>query len=239
MKLLEVSHLHKFFGGLAATVDVSFSVEENETVGLIGPNGAGKTTLFNQLSGKLTCNSGSIVFKGQDITAWKPFRICRLGMARTFQLVNLFEDMTAARNVKTALSFGRTPPLRGRAAEERCMEELAFVGLAEKKNTPANQLTVGDKKRLEVARALATDPALLLLDEVMAGLTESELEGAIELINRIKERNITVLMIEHVMKAVMGLSDRIIFLHFGQKIAEGLPAEIAANKQVNEIYLGA
>ncbi|MEJ2715635.1 MAG: ABC transporter ATP-binding protein [Deltaproteobacteria bacterium] len=236
--MLEVKSLVKYFGGLAASASVDFQIAPGEVVGLIGPNGAGKTTIFNLISGHLAPTSGTIVFKGRDITGRKPHQICRLGIARTFQLVNLFGSMNVLENVKLASLFGVSKAVRTAHADKEAGLLLKFVGLSDLARTPARDLTVANQKRLEVARALATQPDLLLLDEVMAGLNPTEVAEAMELIDRIRSRGVTIFMIEHVMKAIMGVSDRIIVLHYGVKLAEGTPEEIASHDRVREIYLG-
>jgi branched-chain amino acid transport system ATP-binding protein len=236
--MLEVKSLVKYFGGLAAASGVDFHIDPGEVVGLIGPNGAGKTTIFNLISGHLAPTSGTIVFKEMDITGRKPHRICRLGIARTFQLVNLFGSMSVLENVKLASLFGVSGTVRTAHADEEAKLLLEFVGLSGLARALARDLTVANQKRLEVARALATKPDLLLLDEVMAGLNPTEVTESMELIDHIRSRGVTIFMIEHVMKAIMGVSDRIIVLHYGVKLAEGTPEEIASHDRVREIYLG-
>ena len=238
MQILEVKDLRKTFGGLVATDRVDFHIDEGNIVGLIGPNGAGKTTLFNLISGALVPTSGNIIYRGEDITGLKPYQICRRGIARTFQQVKLFSNMTVFENTQVGLTFGNPADLRGTEAGDLALDLLDFVGLGGMEKGPAKDLPVGSQKRLEVARALATGPQLLLLDEVMAGLNPTEVREAIELIKRIRDRGITLFIVEHVMKAIMGLCDKIIVLHYGMKIAEGTPEMIAADKKVNEIYLG-
>ncbi len=237
MHILEVRNLHKYFGGLAAVAGVDFHIDEGEIVGLIGPNGAGKTTLFNLISGAITPTAGMITFKDVEITKMKPHQICRHGIGRTFQLVNLFAHMTALDNVRLAACFGGAARRRSLLYEDP-LELLSFVGLEGQEGTIAGDLPLVNQKRLEVARALATGPELLLLDELMAGLNPTEVREATELVLRIREKGVTILMIEHVMKAIMGVSDRIIALHYGKKIAEGTPQEIAENQTIKEIYLG-
>jgi branched-chain amino acid transport system ATP-binding protein len=238
MRILEVKGISKYFGGLAAVVDVEFYIEQGEIVGLIGPNGAGKTTLFNLISGAFRPTSGVTYFKGKKITRLKPYAICQRGIARTFQLVKLFGDLTVLENVLLACLF-RKPKCSGQEAAKESLELLEFTGLSGQQGLPAKELTVANQKRLEVARALATHPELLLLDEVMAGLNPTEVTEAIGLIKRIRENGVTILMVEHVMKAIMNVSDRVIALHYGEKIAEGSPIEIASNPMVIEVYLGA
>jgi branched-chain amino acid transport system ATP-binding protein len=238
MPLLEGKGVRKHFGGLAAVSNVDFQIDHAEIVGLIGPNGAGKTTLFNLVSGALLPTSGIIGFKGEDIIGLKPSQICKRGIARTFQLVDLFLDMTVFENVFLGSLFGTRNHIRRLDARRESLELLEFVGLSEMVEVPAKELTIVNQKRLEVARALATKPDLILLDEVMAGLNMAEVVDAIGLIKRIRDRGIAIFMIEHVMKATMGISDRIIVLHFGRKIAEGRPEEISADREVVEVYLG-
>lgn len=238
MALLEGRGLTKFFGGRAALLSVDFSVEKGQTVGLIGPNGAGKTTMFNLISAALSPDSGIIKFKGRDITGFKPHKICRIGVARTFQNVKIFPNLPVLQNVMLGPLFGTASRRSKSDAVTMGLEALDFVGLASVKAAPAKELTLANQKRLEVARALATDPEILLLDEVMAGLNPAELGEAMDLVARIREKGITVIMIEHVMKATMNLCERIIVLHHGQKIAEGAPQEIATSKEVIRVYLG-
>jgi len=238
MSILEGKGVTRYFGGLAAVSDVDFNVEQGEALGLIGPNGAGKTTLFNLISAALPTKSGTIRFKGKNITGLKPYKICRMGVARTFQLVKVFADMPALSNVILGSYFGMSPGMSSKDAVREATELLGFVGLSAVKATPAKDLTLANQKRLEVARALATNPKLLLLDEMMAGLNPAEVAQAMELVNRIRDKGITIIMIEHVMKAIMNVCERIIVLHHGQKIAEGTPQEIATSKTVIKIYLG-
>lgn len=238
MGILQGEGLLKRFGGLVATDRVDFQIEEGEIVGLIGPNGAGKSTLFNLISGAVPLTGGDIRFKGEDITGLKPYQICKKGIGRTFQLVNLFGHMSVLENVLLASQFGIAHPPPAFDAMNNALESLEFVGLAGMQGSMAQELTIANQKRLEVARALATGPEMLLLDEFMAGLNPTEMTQAIELIGNIRSSGITIFMIEHVMKAIMGVSDRIIVLHYGKKISEGTPKEIAADKMVKEVYLG-
>jgi len=204
---------------------------------LIGPNGAGKTTLFNLISGAILPTSGTTIFKGENITRLKPSEICRRGIARTFQLVKLFNDMTVLENVMLSCLF-RKPRISKNEATRESMELLDFVGLNGMESLPARELPIGGQKRLEVARALATKPELLLLDEVMAGLNPAEVSEAVESIKKIREKGISIMLVEHVMQAIMDVSDRIIVLHNGEKIAEGIPCDIASNETVISVYLG-
>jgi len=238
MKLLEVARLNKHFGGLAACTNVDFHVEEGEILGLIGPNGAGKTTLFNLVSGALTPDSGAIAFKGFNIAGLKPHEITRMGIGRTFQSVKIFSKMSVFENVLLGHHFGKAKPSKRKEAKEEAEGILEFVELSRMRDARGVDLILANQKRLEVARALATEPDLLLLDEVMAGLNPTEVVQAMELVKRIRERGLTILMIEHVMKAIMSICDRIIVLHHGEKIAEGSPEDISKNKTVIEVYLG-
>jgi branched-chain amino acid transport system ATP-binding protein len=236
MRILEGKQLTKFFGGLAAVSEVDFDVDKGEIVGLIGPNGAGKTTLFNLISGAIIPDSGVLEFKGQKLTGLKAHLVCRAGVARTFQSVRIFPNMTVLGNVSLGGVFGNG--MSSAAAATAAKELLDFVGLAGAASTRAGDLTLAHQKRLEVARALASKPEVMLLDEVIAGLNLTEAAEVMDLIMRIRDRGITILMIEHVMKAIMSICNRIIVLHHGEKIAEGSPAEITSNETVIKIYLG-
>jgi len=238
MRVLEGEGVTKYFGGLAAVSDVDFHVDQGEVVGLIGPNGAGKTTLFNLISAALVPKPGVIRFKGEKISGLKPYQICRMGVARTFQSVKVFANMPVLQNVLLGSLFGMSPGMSSADAAREAAELLEFVGLSAVRATPAKDLTLANQKRLEVAGALATKPELLLLDELMAGLNPTEVAQGMELVTRIRDKGITIVMIEHVMKAIMDISDRIIVLHHGEKIAEGTPEEIATNRTVIEVYLG-
>lgn len=238
MRILEGEGVTKNFGGLMAVSNANFQVGQGEIVGLIGPNGAGKTTLFNLISGALTPKAGVIKFKGEDITGLKPHQICKRGVARTFQSAKLFTQLTVFENVLLASLFGKPKAISGPDAARETLELLDFVELSTARATPAKDLPIANRKRLEVARALATKPELLLLDEVMAGLNPTEVTQAMTLITKIRDKGITIFMIEHVMKAIMNVCDRIIVFHYGSKLAEGTPAEIATNPTVIEIYLG-
>ena len=238
MPILEGYGVTKYFGGLAAISNVDFHVDQGEILGLIGPNGAGKTTLFNLISAALSPNSGEIRFKGEKISGLKPHQICRTGMARTFQSVKVFTNIPVLGNVLLGSLFGTSAGMSSADATREAMESLEFVGLSGVRETPAKDLTLANQKRLEVARALATKPELLLLDELVAGLNPAETAQAMELVIKIRDRGITILMIEHVMKAIMNICDRIIVLHHGEKIAEGTPEKIATNQTVIEVYLG-
>ncbi len=238
MALLEVKNLFKSFGGLMAISDLQFEVEENEIMGLIGPNGSGKTTLFNVITGLLKHDKGSVLFRNEEIVGLKPHQVCQRGIARTFQLVKPFLRMTALENVMVGKCFGATPTPNVKHARERADELLNRVGLNGRRDTPAYALTLIDRKRLELVRALATQPKMLLLDELMAGLNPSEIEGAIELISGINQSGITIILVEHVMKALLRISKRVIVLDAGRKIAQGSPHEIVQNPDVIKAYLG-
>jgi branched-chain amino acid transport system ATP-binding protein len=236
--LLEGEGVTRHFGGLAAVSDVDFYVDQGEILGLIGPNGAGKTTLFNLISAALKPKPGKITFKGRDITPLPAYAICRLGIARTFQTVKIFPHVPVVRNVMVGALFGTGRRISSREAKKKAEETLEFVDLTPLKDVPAGDLTLANQKRLEVARALASDPELLLLDELMAGLTRPEVAEAMEDVSRLRDRGITIIMIEHLMQAIMAVSDRIIVLDYGRKIAEGTPQEVSTNRKVIEVYLG-
>ncbi|MBI3458303.1 MAG: ABC transporter ATP-binding protein [Candidatus Rokubacteria bacterium] len=236
--LLEVEDVTVRFGGLAALSGVSLSVAAGEIVGLIGPNGAGKTTLFHVVTGLVRPTRGVVRFRGRPITRRAPFQISRLGIARTFQLVRILPTLTVAQNVLVGLYFGGRRRAPGSpAAEARRL--LGLVGLGARADEPAQALPLADRKRVEIARALATQPELLLLDEVLSGIRAAEARGLMELIREIRGGGTTVIMIEHIMKAIMALSDRVAVLHHGEKIAEGTPETVAAHPAVVEAYLGA
>jgi branched-chain amino acid transport system ATP-binding protein len=238
VRILEGEGVTKYFGGLAAVSDVNFYVDQGEVVGLIGPNGAGKTTLFNLISASLVPKPGTITFKGKNITGLNPYKICRMGIARTFQTVKIFANLPVIENVRVGALFGSAKSLSSAEATRKAEEFLEFVGLSKVSALPAKDLTLANQKRLEVARALATKPELLLLDELMAGLNQTEITQAMDLVKQIREKGITIIMIEHVMKAIMNVCDRIIVLNYGKKIAEGTPQEIVNSKIVVEVYLG-
>jgi branched-chain amino acid transport system ATP-binding protein len=235
--LLKVEGLNKSFGGLRAVRDLSFAVGEREILGLIGPNGAGKSTVFNLINGVFAPNRGQVTFHGSDITGAAPYRVARSGIARTHQIVQPLTDLTVLENCSVGACFGRENLPLARACEV-AREVAVFVGLEDRLATPAAQLTIAGKKRLELARALAARPLLLLLDEVLAGLNPTEIERMVGVIRAIRERGVSILIIEHLMQAIMGLSDRIVVLNSGQKLAEGTPTEIANDPAVIEAYLG-
>ena len=238
MNILEVERLSKRFGGLTAVSGVNIEVQQGEILGLIGPNGAGKTTLFNLLSGALKADTGVVRFKGQEITRLKPHRIARRGLGRTFQSLKIFSRMPVMDHVRLGYLFGRLDTGDKGEADREINEILEFVGLASVRDSRGGDLILANQKRLEVARALAGKPDLLLLDELMAGLTPTEIADAMELVKKIGRRGVTIVMIEHVMKAIMSICGRIIVLDHGLKIAEGTPEEIAQDKTVIEVYLG-
>jgi branched-chain amino acid transport system ATP-binding protein len=235
MGILKFNGVSKVFGGLRAIDDVSFSVEPGEIVGLIGPNGAGKTTIFNLASGFIPPTRGKIFFKESRIDHLTPDRICKMGLCRTFQVVKPFGDMSVLDNIMVASLLHTANTEK---AQEEAGEVLSTLSLGSVKNQMAKNLTIADRKRLEIGRALATHPQLILLDEVMAGLTSVETMGVVEMIRQIRQKNITVLLIEHIMQAIMNLSDRIIVIHHGQKISEGDPKAVANDERVIKAYLG-
>jgi branched-chain amino acid transport system ATP-binding protein len=235
MAMLDIQHVSKYFGGLAANSDVSFSMEEGMIMGLIGPNGAGKTTLFNCITGYYPPSKGDVVFKGVRLNGMQPDQVCRLGMVRTWQKVRPLAKMTVLDNVMVG-ALARTSSLA--TAREIAAEQLRVVRLDHKDSFLAGGLPIGERKKLEVARVLATKPELLLLDEVMGGLNPAESEEIIQLILELRKAGLTQMVIEHDMKAIMRISDRIVVLNSGEKLAEGAPQEIVSNKDVVAAYLG-
>jgi len=232
---LVIRNLSKRFGGLRAVQDLSFSVNESETVALIGPNGAGKTTSFNLITGYYRPDTGSVSAFGRELVGLRPHDICAHGLARTFQVARPFGKMTVLANVMTG-AFLRDK--RMEIAREAAREAIAFVGLSAKEHTPARDLTTIDQRRLEMARALATQPRLLLLDEVMAGLNPAEIDQAVALVGKLAQRGLTIVIVEHVMRAIMAVARHIVVLDHGQKIAEGDPKTVVANADVIRAYLG-
>jgi len=236
--VLEVRGLTRYFGGLAAVKDVDLQVPEGAIFGVIGPNGAGKTTLFSMVTGSLAPSAGRVFFRGRDVTGLKAFQRVRLGITRTHQIVRPFRSLTVIENVELATRYGRRPPGTAAEARRRAMEILEFVGLGAQAGLPASVLPVGQQKLLELARALATAPDLLLCDEICGGLTDAETREVMDLLRRIRASGTTILYIEHDMRAVTSVCDRIAVLNFGEKLAEGSPEEIQRNPAVIEAYLG-
>ncbi|HEU4639874.1 MAG TPA: ABC transporter ATP-binding protein [Candidatus Binatia bacterium] len=237
MTLLTLQSVSKSFGGVAAVKDVSLTVDEGEILGIMGPNGSGKTTLFNLISGVFYPDSGDIFFQDERTNKLPPHRLCHRGLARTFQLVRPFLGLTVEENVLVGLGYG-TDRLTGSKARDKAGDLLTSVGLEGRSNRPANTLTVMDRKRLELARALATAPKLLLLDEFMAGLTPAETAAAINLLRQLQRSGLTIVLVEHIVWALLDLSHRIVVLSAGEKIAEGAPAAVAKDQRVIEVYLG-
>jgi branched-chain amino acid transport system ATP-binding protein len=235
MAFFTTDRLTKRFGGLIAVNDLSFQVEKGQIFGLIGPNGSGKTTLFNLVNGYFPITSGTISFEDKQIGGLPTWKICKAGIARTFQVVKPLRRMTVLENVVTS-AFNHAASQA--QAKEKALEVLAFCGLEKKKDFQAKELTLGDRKRMEIARALATEPRLLLLDETMAGLTPQEQADGVKLIRKIRDSGITIIIVEHIMQVIMNICDRILCLSYGVELAQGSPAEVANNQAVIEAYLG-
>jgi branched-chain amino acid transport system ATP-binding protein len=235
--ILEIQNVSKRFGGLQALCDVTFDLPEGQILGLIGPNGAGKTTLFNCINGIYAPEEGKVIFRDQDITGWKPYHVAHLGLARTHQIVQPLEELTVLENVTAGACFGHRRHSLARA-QEIADEVLTFVGLEARRDELAVSLNVAQKKRLELARALAARPYLLLLDEVLAGLNPSEIMEMVDVVRKIRDQGVTILIIEHVMHALMNVSDRVIVLDYGEQISEGTPNQVANDPKVVEAYLG-
>jgi branched-chain amino acid transport system ATP-binding protein len=238
MDFLRVEGLRKSFGGLTAVHNLDFEVQQGEIIGLIGPNGSGKTTTMNLLTGFLKPDAGSITFRGKNITGQARHRVCPGGIARTFQLVKPFLGFTALQNVMVGRVYGQERARSMREAEKEALGYLDEVGLLDKANVLTKDLTLMQRKRLELARALAARPQLLLLDELMAGLNHSEADDAMALVRQIRNANVTIIIVEHIVKAICGLSDRVIVLNMGEKIAQGTPSEILIHPEVIRVYLG-
>jgi branched-chain amino acid transport system ATP-binding protein len=235
MQILNVNDMTKDFGGLRAVDNLSLTIEKGQILGLIGPNGAGKSTAFNCIAGVFPPSGGTIMFAGEKINGKKPWDLCKSGLARTFQIVKPFASKSVLYNVAVGgfISTGNR-----RVAEEKALQVLEELNFADKKDVRAGNLTIADRKRLEIARALATNPQLLLLDEVMAGLRPSEVDEMVAIIKHLRDTGVTIFVIEHIMRAIMALSDRIVVIQFGKKIAEGTPEQIASDENVIKAYLG-
>jgi branched-chain amino acid transport system ATP-binding protein len=235
LALLEVQDLGRKFGGVVALKDVSFSVDQGEIVGLIGANGAGKSTIFNVISGMLSPSSGKVLFEGRDITGSSPHKVAKMGISRTFQSARPFPGLTVEENVRVGAEFGRT---KWEDVEAKVEEALELTGLDSKRKLSVGSVPIEQRKLVEVARALASSPKILMMDEPMAGLNQVEVSSFVELAKKINKRGVTVLVVEHVMKAIVTLCSRIIVLHVGQKLAEGRPEDILADTDVVRVYLG-
>ncbi len=234
----ECREISKTFGGIEALTHIDLKVQPNSITGVIGPNGAGKTTLFNIISGALLPTAGEVVFKGKKISGMGPARVCRLGVARTYQLVRPFNSLSAIENVLIGLGFGRAKPMAKKDRAAEALRILRMVGLENKMNQVAEGLTLVEKKHLEIARALATAPELLLLDEVVSGLNPTEVTQTIETIQQIRKSGVTIIMIEHILKVVMALCERVVVLNYGVQIAAGSPQEVVSDEAVIEAYIG-
>jgi len=235
---LECREISKTFGGIEALNNVDLKIEPNSITGVIGPNGAGKTTLFNIISGALLPTNGEVIFKGKKISGMGPARVCRLGVARTYQLVRPFNSLSAMENVLIGIGFGRAESLAKKDRAAEAYRILQMVGLESKINHVAEGLTLVEKKHLEIARALATAPEILLLDEVVSGLNPTEVTRTIDTIGQIRKSGITIIMIEHILKVVMALCERVVVLNYGVQIAEGTPQEVVSDEAVIEAYIG-
>ena len=235
MNILEINNLVKDFGGLRAVDTLNLSIEEGEILGMIGPNGAGKSTAFNCIAGVYAPTKGEVYFTGKKINGVKPWNLCKKGLARTFQIVKPFRSKSVLYNVMVG-SFVTTD--KTAVAEEKALNVLKILSFEKKKDERAGNLTIAELKRLEIARALATEPKLLLFDEVMAGLRPAEVDEMVQIIKNLRDQGITIFVIEHIMRAIMALSDRIVVIHFGKKIAEGSPQEVASDENVIKAYLG-
>ncbi|MGC9324336.1 MAG: ABC transporter ATP-binding protein [Desulfomonilia bacterium] len=235
MAIIEINNVSKHFGGLKAVDQVSLNIEKGQIFGLIGPNGAGKSTLFNCVAGAYPPTLGKVIYKGEDITGMKPWNVCKKKIARTFQVVKPFQSKTVLYNVMVGAYVRSSKPSEVRDMALATLDELKMTS---KKDILAKNLTIADRKRLEIARALATDPEVLLMDESMAGLRPNEVDDMLKLIRQIRDRGVTIFMIEHIMRAIMSLSDRIAVIHFGKLIMEGTPAEVSKDERVIKAYLG-
>lgn len=238
MAFLKIECVTKSFGGLTAVNQVSSSIDEGKITGLIGPNGSGKTTLFNLITGFIQPTTGKIEFDNRDITGSTPQQICKCGIARTFQLNKPFSTMTVTENIMMGRLYGNEPARRLKQAKSESEEFLVLTGLQDKRYVVSGSLSMVDRRRLEVARALATRPKMLFLDEVMAGLNHREIEDTMTLFRNLREKGVTMMVVEHIMKALMGISDHVMVLSAGRKIAEGTPNEVICNEEVIEAYLG-
>jgi branched-chain amino acid transport system ATP-binding protein len=235
MAYLEINNVSKHFGGLKAVDEVSINIEKGQIYGLIGPNGAGKSTLFNCVAGTFAPTSGSIIFNGQDITGWKPWDICKIKVARTFQIVKPFQTKTVLFNTMVGAFINTSNTSE---AADRAMGVLKKFNLGSKANVLAKNLTIADRKRLEIARAMATEPEMFLMDESMAGLRPNEVDETLDEIRKIRDSGVTIFMIEHIMRAIMSVSDKITVIQFGKKIMDGTPQEVAKDERVIKAYLG-